>query len=57
MQNLEVIQMLNDRIRKNLEVLKELASNKTGIRKELLNNYSGWGGLGKAVFTLPYIKS
>ena len=45
--------MLEERIKKNLEVLAALANNggKSEISRDILNQYSGWGGLREAVFT------
>lgn len=48
-------QIQNDRIEKNLKVLKLLSNNDPAISEEqkraVLNTYSGWGGLREAVFT------
>ena len=45
--------MSEERIRKNIEVLAALANydNKVDISQELLNQYSGFGGLREAIFT------
>jgi type I restriction-modification system DNA methylase subunit len=49
------IQIQNDRIEKNLKVLKLLSNNDPAISEEqkrgILNTYSGWGGLRAAIFT------
>ena len=44
--------MLEERIKKNIEVLAALAnnSNKSEVSQELLNQYSGWGGLKEAIY-------
>ena len=51
-------QIQNDRIEKNLKVLKLLSNNDPSIneeqKRELLNTYTGWGGLRDAIFT-PYV--
>ena len=51
-------QIQNDRIEKNLKVLKLLSNNDPSIneeqKRELLNTYSGWGGLRDAIYT-PHI--
>jgi len=48
-------QIQNDRIEKNLKVLKLLSNNDSDIseeqKREVLNAYSGWGGLRDAIFT------
>jgi len=48
-------QIQNDRIEKNLKVLKLLSKNDSHIseeqKREVLNAYSGWGGLRDAIFT------
>jgi hypothetical protein len=48
-------QIQNDRIEKNLKVLKLLSNNEPNIseeqKREVLNAYSGWGGLRDAIFT------
>ena len=48
-------QILNDRVEKNLRVLKLLSNNDCSIneqhRREILNDYSGFGGLGESIFT------
>ena len=48
-------QIQNDRIEKNLKVLKLLSKNDSDIseeqKREVLNAYSGWGGLRDAIFT------
>lgn len=48
--------MLEERIKKNIEVLAALAnsSNKSEVSQELLNQYSGFGGLREAIFT-PHV--
>ena len=51
-------QIQNDRIEKNLKVLKLLSKNDSDIseeqKREVLNTYSGWGGLRDAIFT-PFV--
>jgi len=44
--------MLEERIKKNIEVLAALAnnSNKSEVSQELLNQYSGWGGLKEVIY-------
>jgi len=48
-------QIQNARIEKNLKVLKLLSKNDSDIseeqKREILNTYSGWGGLRDAIFT------
>lgn len=48
-------QIQNDRIEKNLKALKLLSNNDPNIseeqKREVLNTYSGWGGLRDAIFT------
>ena len=48
-------QIQNDRIEKNLKVLKLLSNNDPSIneeqKREVLNGYTGWGGLREAIFT------
>ena len=48
-------QIQNTRIEKNLKVLKLLSNNDSAIseeqKREILNTYSGWGGLRAAIFT------
>lgn len=48
-------QILNDRVENNLRVLKLLSNNDSSIneqqKREILNTYSGWGGLREAIFT------
>ena len=51
-------QIQNDKIEKNLKVLKLLSNNDPSIneeqKREVLNGYTGWGGLRDAIFT-PYV--
>ena len=48
-------QIQNERIEKNLKVLKLLSNNDSSIneeqKREVLNGYNGWGGLREAIFT------
>jgi len=48
-------QIQNDRIEKNLKVLKLLSNNDPSIneeqKREVINGYTGWGGLREAIFT------
>ncbi len=48
-------QIQNDRVEKNLQVLKLLSSNNSDVsaeqKKEIVNTYSGWGGLREAIYT------
>ena len=45
----------NERVEKNLKVLKLLSNNYPSISEEqkrvILNEYNGWGGLREAIFT------
>ena len=45
--------MLKERIKRNLEVLAALADNgnKSRINRDILSQYTGWGGLREAIFT------
>ena len=51
-------QIQNERVEKNLKVLKLLSNNDPSINEEqkieVLNGYSGWGGLRDAIFS-PYV--
>ncbi len=48
-------QIQNERIEKNLKVLKLLSNNDPSIneeqKREVINGYTGWGGLREAIFT------
>ena len=47
--------IINERVERNLRVLKLLSNNDSSINEEqkkaILNEYSGWGGLKEAIFT------
>ena len=48
-------QIQNTRVEKNLKVLKLLSNNDPSIneeqKREVINGYTGWGGLREAIFT------
>ena len=48
-------QIQNERVESNLRVLKLLSNNDPSIneeqKREVLNGYTGWGGLREAIFT------
>ena len=48
-------QIINERVERNLRVLKLLSNNDPSINEDqkrvMLNEYSGWGGLREAIFT------
>ena len=56
--NMSKQQIRNDRVEKNLKVLKLLSNNDLDMseeqKREVLNTYTGWGGLGDAIYT-PHI--